>query len=424
MNEPVYQINPALRIQVFDEAATATRWLYELDDGHGGVQRLVLPEKLHRLLSLFEIPRPLGWTESELKAEGWKESDGPTLQALVGEQCLPAKLVLALGGDAGVDHSAPAQAKRPGYMTLMLPLLGPAVVNRLAGQLQRLFAPTLMIPGGLIIMVALFALMQALSAEGRFAAVSSSDILSAVALGVVGVVVHELGHAAAAWRSGARNVSIGIGWYVCFPVAYADLSETWRMRRRERALIDIAGVYTQGLWISALMVWHAASGQAVLLVAALSGAVSIVWNMNPFLRMDGYWLASDLLGVANLRATARSSLANVWRRLRHRRNETQLKQFGPQTSAALLGYGILSSAFFAWMIVAAANHFGDAAIDSLPGYAKRLWASDWSGMGAADAWVLVGGFAWQIFMLFVLGRFLQLTATRWWQALSNARSPG
>jgi putative peptide zinc metalloprotease protein len=285
MSELIYQINPALRIQVFDDASTATRWLYELEDGLGGVQRLVLSEKMHRLLSLFAEPRPIDWTDSELNAEGWKESDGPVLRALIGEQCLPARLVVALGSESGVAHNAPAQSKRPGYMSLMLPLLGPAVVNRLAGQLQRLFAPMLMIPGGLAIAVALLALMQALSEQGRFAAVSSSDVLKAVGLGVVGVVLHELGHAAAAWRSGARSVSIGVGWYVCFPVAYADLSETWRMSRRERALIDVAGVYMQGLWLTALMVWHVATDQAVLLVAALSAAMSILWNMNPFLRM-------------------------------------------------------------------------------------------------------------------------------------------
>jgi putative peptide zinc metalloprotease protein len=423
MSELIYQINPALRIQVFDDAATATRWLYELDDGDGGVQRLVLSEKFHRLLSLFAKPRRLDWSEGELNAEGWQECDRQTLRTLVGEQCLHTKLVVALGGEGHVDHSAPAQAKRPGYMSLMLPLLGPAVVNRLAGQLQRLFAPKTMISGGLIIAVALFSLMRALSEQGRFAAVSSSDVLMAVGLGVVGVVLHELGHAAAAWRSGARSVSIGVGWYVCFPVAYADLSETWRMSRRERALIDVAGVYMQGLWLSALMVWHAATDQAVLLVAALSGAISILWNMNPLLRMDGYWLASDLLGVANLRATAQSSLARAWSRMRGRRDQREPALFGSRTAAALLVYGVLSTTFFCWMIVAAASHFGEAAIDSLPAYASRLWTSDWSRMTVADGWVVVGGFLWQLFMLLVMGRFLQITLSRWWRQLSGPKQP-
>ncbi|MGB0132724.1 hypothetical protein [Dokdonella sp.] len=423
MSEALYHLNPALRIQIFDEAATAPRWLYELDDDQGRVQRLVLPGRMHRLLSAFASPRLLGWTKSELHAEGWKETDGPALQALIGERCLPTKLVVPCCIEGSVKHTAPVQPARPRYMSLMIPMLRPAAVNQFAEYLHRLYAPRLMIAGGLIIAMALLALMRTLFDEGSFAAVGSSDILMAVGLGTLGVVLHELGHAAAAWRSGARTVSIGIGWYVCFPVAYADLSETWRMSRRERALIDVAGVYMQGLWISLLMAWHAASGQAVLLVVALSGAISIVWNMNPFLRMDGYWLASDLLGVANLRATAQSSLVRVWHRLRHRRNEGEPALFGPRTAAALLVYGILSSVFFAWMIVAAANHFGTAAIDSLPGYARRLWSSDWSQMDVADVAVLVGGFLWQLLMLFVLGRFLQITAMRWWKRWSRPTPP-
>jgi putative peptide zinc metalloprotease protein len=171
------------------------------------------------------------------------------------------------------------------------------------------------------------------------------------------------------------------------------------------------------------MAWHAASGHSVLLVAALSGAMSILWNMNPFLRMDGYWLASDLLGVANLRATAQSCLARAWRRQRYRRSERKPALFGPRTAATLLAYGILSSVFFTWMIVAAANHFGDAAIYSLPGYVKRLWSSDWSRMDVADVGVLVGGFLWQLLMLFVLGRFLQISAMGWWKRRSGPAPP-
>lgn len=423
MSERLYQINPALRVQEFDDAALTTRWLYELDDVRGRVQRLLVSAPMHHLLTAYARPRALAWTKSELQAEGWRESDGPALQALIRERCLPCRLLIPCGGDASVRRNAPEQPPRPTYMSLMVPVLGAATVNRAARHLQHLFAPVLMIPGAVAVLVALVALMQALSSEGRFAAASSADVLRALALGIVGVVVHELGHAAAAWRSGARRVSIGIGWYVCFPVAYADLSETWRMSRRERALIDIAGVYLQGLWIAGLMFWHSVSGHAALLVAALAGAISILWNMNPFLRMDGYWLASDLLGIANLREAARSSLAASWNRLRRRPVMAGRIRFGPRTTTALLGYGVLSTAFFAWMVVAAVDHFGEAALEALPRLAQDLRTSAWSRIGIADFWVLIGSFLWQVFMVVVLGRFLQVTAKRWWRRWSRGEPP-
>jgi putative peptide zinc metalloprotease protein len=415
MSEVLYQINLAMRIQRFDESAIEARWLYELDDPNGRVQRLVLSAPLHRLLGAFRSPRPLSWTAEQLRTQGWPESAGPELSSLVSARCLPAMLLIPYSVDATEVHCAPVQSDRPGYMSAMLPILRPSVVNRGAKWMQHFFAPSLMAPGVLIVVAGLLGLMRTLSAEGRFASASSMDILLIIGLGTIGVLLHELGHAAAAWRCGARSVSIGIGWYVCFPVAYADLSETWRMSRRARALIDIAGVYLQGLWVAALMACHVLSEHAVFLLAALSASISMLWNLNPFLRMDGYWLVSDLLGIPNLRETARLSLAHAWNRIRGRGFAQKRGRLGPKTAAALLSYGVLSSLFFAWMISAAANHFGQSALQTVPAYVQRLWHTDWSGLSAADGLVLVGSLFWQIFMLLALARLLQVTATRWWQ---------
>jgi len=415
MSEILYQINPTLRIQRFDEAAVVPRWLYELDDPAGRVQRLVVSSAMHRLLGAFESPRPLAWSGQDLLRGGWSDADAPMLRKLLDERCLPARLLIAQGELSDESRQAPVQARRPGYMSLMLPVLGVSAVGRLASRLQKVFHPWVMVPAVIVIVVAMVALMAALSRDGQFAALGSRDVLMAIGLGGLGVLLHELGHAAAAWRCGARSVSIGVGWYVCFPVAYAELSETWRMTRRQRVLIDVAGIHMQGLWVATLMTWHAASGEAVLLVAALSSALSILWNMNPLLRMDGYWLLSDLLGIPNLREAAKASLADFVRRRRGRAEHASASRFGPRTTAFVLVYGALSIVFFAWMIVAACRYFGDAALHAIPALAQRLWSSEWSQMGAADRGLLLGGLCWQLLMVVVLGRFLLMTLMRGWR---------
>jgi putative peptide zinc metalloprotease protein len=421
MNETLYQLNPALRIQAFDEAAALPRWLYELDDAAGRVQRLLVSQAMHRVLKAFDQPRPLAWSPAQLHAAGWTASDEPMLRQLLDERCLPSRLLVAQGVSASDSCLAPAQARRPSYMSLMLPVLGANAVARIASRLQRLFHPRAMIAGVAVGVLSLLTLLVVLSGEPRFATLASRDVLLAVGLGAFGVLLHELGHAAAAWRCGARSVSIGVGWYVCFPVAYAELSETWRMTRQQRALIDVAGIHLQALWVAALIGWHLIFGQAAVLVAASAGALSILWNMNPLLRMDGYWLVSDLLGIANLRETAKSELADFLRR--RRGMPVAPSRFGPRTRMAVVAYAVMSTLFFALMIVAASRHFGEAAVHAIPQLAQRVWNSDWAHMGAADRWVLGGGFLWQVFMLVVLGRFLQLTLQRGWRRRSALRRP-
>ena len=137
--------------------------------------------------------------------------------------------------------------------------------------------------------------------------------------------------------------------------------------------------------------------------------------------MDGYWLASDLLGIADLRQAAKASLSNWARRMCGMPQGGSPNRFNPRMAATLLAYGILSALFFAWMIFAACNHFGEAALNLIPQLAQRLWSSDWSRMDAADRWVLVGGFFWQLIMFVAIGRFLYLTGQRGWRRL---RVPG
>lgn len=416
---PLYRLNPRLRIGPFDESSEAKRWLYELADADGGVQRLVLPDRLHALLSRFHQPRVLEVDERLAVQVGLRPEELGFMNKLLLDQCLPSALIIPVVGNS-VGAGAPLQAKRPSYMSMMVRLLGPRWVNALAGRMQWLYATVPMIVGAAAITFALAFLAITLTSDGSFGQLSSKDILLMVALGSIGVLLHELGHGTAAYRAGARNVSIGVGWYVCFPVAYADLSETWRMSRRQRVLVDIAGVYMQGLWVSVLMLAYAQTGHAAWLLAALSSSASMLWNLNPFLRMDGYWLASDLLGIANLRESASRSISRLIDRWRGRPLRPGATHLSSKMTTVLLIYALISSVFFIGLISVAAVHFGHAAMQVLPAYALRLWSTQWSALDWADLLVICGGFAWQLFMFAVLGRFLQLTAKRWLQALPSA----
>ncbi len=121
---------------------------------------------------------------------------------------------------------------------------------------------------------------------------------------------HELGHAYAATRFGVKVPAMGIAFLVMMPVLYTDVTDAWRLRsRRQRLLIDAAGVIVECmLAASALFLWaflpDGAMRSIAFTIATTSIAMSVAVNFNPFMRFDGYYILSDMIGVPNLQARA------------------------------------------------------------------------------------------------------------------------
>ena len=121
-------------------------------------------------------------------------------------------------------------------------------------------------------------------------------------LGVlVGLFLHELGHTAACSRYGTQHGEIGIGLLLILPVFYVNVQRSWSLKRRQRVIVDGAGIYFHLIY-SALIcfIWLVTHDRAAEIVVR-SLLMCTVINAMPFLRFDGYWLATDVIGVPNLR---------------------------------------------------------------------------------------------------------------------------
>ncbi len=123
---------------------------------------------------------------------------------------------------------------------------------------------------------------------------------------VVLKIFHELGHAYAARHFGARVPVIGLAFLVMFPILYTDTTDVWRVQeRRSRTLINGAGIIVE-LCIAAisLLLWaflpDGIFRSIAFFAATTSWAMSLFVNLNPWMRFDGYYIISDLLGVENL----------------------------------------------------------------------------------------------------------------------------
>lgn len=121
-------------------------------------------------------------------------------------------------------------------------------------------------------------------------------------------LLHELGHAFTATRYGVRVAHMGISLVVMFPMLYTDTSESWKLtHRRQRLAIVAAGILTElGLAGIATLAWSLVpdgpTRSALFFLATTSWILSLGINASPFMRFDGYFIASDLLDLPNLHA--------------------------------------------------------------------------------------------------------------------------
>lgn len=123
--------------------------------------------------------------------------------------------------------------------------------------------------------------------------------------------IHETGHACVARHLGVRCGRAGVIFFMFAPLAYVDVTDAWKLpRRTARVAIAMGGIYFELICASvALWVWWWCEGSQIGHVAAqvffLAGPATLLVNANPLLRLDGYYVVSDLVDVPNLREQGR-----------------------------------------------------------------------------------------------------------------------
>ena len=122
--------------------------------------------------------------------------------------------------------------------------------------------------------------------------------------------MHEFGHAFFCRRFGGEVHVMGVMFMIFTPIPYVDATSSWGFRRRwQRVLVGAAGMIVE-LFVAALaaVVWLR-TGQGVLHSLAynmmfVASVSTLVFNLNPLMRFDGYYILSDLLEIPNLNQRA------------------------------------------------------------------------------------------------------------------------
>ncbi len=194
-----------------------------------------------------------------------------------------------------------------------------------------LFARPLLILYLLLTVLGLYAFVQALRG-GQYGVVT---IAGSIALGMVGLIVanlfavliHEMAHALTVKHYGREVRRGGFMIYFGMPAFFVDTTDIWLEGKRARLAVTWAGPYSGlilgGLASIVLLLWPAFTLNPLLFQFAFLSYLTVFFNLNPLLELDGYYLLMDWLDIPMLR---RKSLAfirgGLWEKVKAFRRQT------------------------------------------------------------------------------------------------------
>lgn len=155
---------------------------------------------------------------------------------------------------------------------------------------------------------------------GMSTRLTTQHVLGLIAVVAFVKICHELGHAFACKHFGGDCHEMGIMLLVMTPCLYCNVSDAWRLKNRwQRIVISAAGMYVELVLAAAcLFLWRwTVPGvmHSLCLYVVLVGSIStLLFNGNPLLRYDGYYILTDLIQIPNLRARA-MTVVQDWRNL-------------------------------------------------------------------------------------------------------------
>lgn len=167
--------------------------------------------------------------------------------------------------------------------------------------------------------------------------------------------LHELGHAITVKVFGGEVHDMGVMFLVFTPVPYVDASSASAFRSKwQRMLVGAAGMGVE-LFLAAIaaVVWVGAETGTVRALAyytmAIAGISTILFNANPLLRYDGYYILADLLEIPNLYARSRQYMGYLGERYLFGRREAEPSLASVSERAWFVGYA--TGSFFYRILV-------------------------------------------------------------------------
>jgi len=181
---------------------------------------------------------------------------------------------------------------------------------------------------------------------------------------VLGVckIIHEFGHGLSCKHFGGECHEMGVMLLVFSPCLYCDVSDSWMLRNKwARIMIGAAGMYIEVL-LSAFAIfvwWYSTDGMLHMLALNtffVTTITTVIFNANPLMRFDGYYMMSDFLEIPNLRPKA-DRLLREWFAWYCLGIESKPDPFMPETGRVWFITFAIAAAIYRWFIVIAITVF-------------------------------------------------------------------
>jgi putative peptide zinc metalloprotease protein len=382
----------------------------------GDGQLIKLTPLLYELVDAIDGRRGSEELAAELGRRVGKQATADDVRFLVEHKLRPLGVLRQPdGSEPEVQRSNPLLALRPRFVVSR-----PELTRRLTAPFVWLFSPIVAVPVVLAFAAITSWLLfdKGLSSALHQAFYEPGLILAIWALVIASAAFHEIGHAAACRSAGAKPGAIGAGLYLIWPAFYTDVTNAYRLSRRDRLRVDLGGLYFSAIFaVASAGLWALTGADALLLVIAIQ-LFQMVRQLVPFIRADGYHIVADLVGVPDLFAHLKPTLLGMLPTRWGRRQQKRLKPWARGVITGWVALTVPALLLMLGFIVLTFPRIAATAWDSL----GLRWAETTTYWSAGDvAGVAMSGIAMGLialpvlaitYFLTYLGRRLALRAWR------------
>ncbi|MBL1217430.1 MAG: hypothetical protein D8M59_08030 [Planctomycetes bacterium] len=210
------------------------------------------------------------------------------------------------------------------YVFWTIPLINPEwILEKYANVARAVFSPT----GLVLLLVLLFFAIRAIipRSDELFSAfnniIAPQNIIWLSLSFICLKVIHEFGHGFACKAYGGRVTEMGLFFMIVLPIPFCDATASWGFPNKwHRIIVSLGGMMVElAVACIAAFVWAYTPAGALIHTIAynvmfIASVATILFNLNPLLRYDGYYILADLLEIPNLAVRSQELLKYLTKR--------------------------------------------------------------------------------------------------------------
>ena len=336
-------------------------------------QVVQLPKLLYLIASHADGRNDARQIAEQVSQEFGRGVSGDNVGFLVDKKLRP------LGVLAAADGSSPKLEKPDPMLALKFraALIPKGVVNAVTTVFRPLFWPLVVVAvlAGLGALDAWLFFVHGVAQSLRHLLNEPVFFLLVFALVVLSAALHECGHATGLRYGGGKPGVMGAGLYLVWPAFYTDVTDSYRLGKGGRLRTDLGGVYFNVVFMLLTVGAYVLTHFEPLLVVILLQQFEMLHQFLPFLRLDGYYVISDLTGVPDIFARIKPTLLSL---IPGRKPDPKVTELKPWVRIVVTLWVLATALFILYA-------YGQMLVH-LPAIFATAWESLWALVGKTGAW--------------------------------------